>query len=200
MNKFLRFFINRRNRKKLKNQTPTIFASDCNGTFIMHDLGLQFRTPTVNLFFSAGDFVKFLGNVKGYLGKDLQDAGTSSSGYPLGRLDDIIIHFVHYADFAVAKEKWLARARRIDFNNVFVIMTDRNGCTYEIIREFDALPYPNKVIFTHKPYPEFTSAKYLPDFSHEECVGVLSGFKNKFGKRYLDEFDYIGFLNQYGKH
>lgn len=74
-------------------------------------------------------------------------------------------------------------------------MTDRDGCTYEQIKTFDELPYKNKVIFTHKEYPEFNSAFYIKGFENEEEVGILSNFRKYSWKRYLDDFNYVDFLN-----
>ena len=46
---------------------PTVFASNCNGGVMTHDLGLQFKSPTVNLFIRPKEYVKFLGNLRHYL-------------------------------------------------------------------------------------------------------------------------------------
>lgn len=35
-----------RKKRKLKNLTPTIIASNCNGEFIYYDMNLKFRSPT----------------------------------------------------------------------------------------------------------------------------------------------------------
>lgn len=74
-------------------------------------------------------------------------------------------------------------------------MTDRDGCSYQDIKEFNSLPYKNKVIFTSKPYPEFSSSFFFKDFKGKNEVGILSSFRKKSIKRFLDEFNYIKFLN-----
>lgn len=52
---------------------------------------------------------------------------------------------------------------------------------------------------THKQYPEIKSAYYIPGFENKDGVGVLLYFKKQFlVRRYLDEFDYIAFLNGEG--
>lgn len=182
-------------RRKLINHAPTIISSNCNGGIILHDLGLKFNTPTINLYFSTVDFLKFVSDLNGYLKNDLTET-ESSYKYPAGRLGDITIYFMHYSSFAEAKTKWDERKKRIDMNNLFIMMTDRNGCTYEMIKEFDRLPYNHKVVFTHKPYPEFQSAVYMKGFENDSKVGVLSDWKPGFWKRrYIDDFDYVSFLN-----
>ena len=56
-----------RKKKRLKNQNFTIISRDCFGTFVYHNLGLQYKTPTVNLFFSKEDFITFVSNLKEFL-------------------------------------------------------------------------------------------------------------------------------------
>lgn len=86
---------------------------------------------------------------------------------------------MHYRSEQEAKEKWEARSQRLNFDNLFIIMTDKyrgKGVDYEHLQAFDNLPYPNKVVFTHKPYPEFKSAFYIKGFENENEVGDLFTF------------------------
>lgn len=116
--------------------------------------------------------------------------------YPVGKLDDVIIYFVHYASFHEAKEKWEERKKRINYNNLFFIFTERDGCNYEMIKEFENLPYKNKVVFTIKKYPEITSSICLPHTVINSEVRDLCSYKNLFTKqRWIDTFDYVAFLN-----
>jgi uncharacterized protein (DUF1919 family) len=195
---FFRSVINKRNIKRLTNNNPTIISSNCNGGVILHDLNLQFFTPTVNLFMFPKDFLKFVGNLNYYLSSDAElNQVESTLFYPVGRLIDIEIHFMHYPTFEEAKEKWFDmfdRCKRIQGDNIFLMMTDRDGCTYEDMVDFDKLPY-KKVIFTNKPYSEIKSSFYIRGFEDKDSVGVLSEEKNLMGIRYLDKFDYVSFLN-----
>lgn len=185
----------KRKQRRLNNSHPTIIASNCNGGYILHDLGLRFNTPTINLFFLPGDYLKFITNIDKYLDTELIEIKSELS-YPVGILGDIRIFFMHYNSFEEAKEKWMERAKRIDKNNLFFMMTDKNGCTYEQMKKFDNLPYPNKLIFTHKPQPDIRSAVYIKGFESEGEVGILSDWKPGFWKRrYLDDYDYVSFLN-----
>lgn len=189
-------FINKPNRKRLINKTPSIISSNCNGGIIYHDLDLKFYSPTINLFFYPKDYIKFISNLKYYLNCELKSPpNVQKLEYPIGLIDDVMIHFLHYNTFEEAKEKWVDRAKRVNYDNLFFIMTDRDGCTYQDIYNFDLLPYKNKVIFTSKNYPEFKSAFYINEFNRLGEVGILSSFKKKSIKRYLDDFDYVLFLN-----
>ena len=189
-----RIYIERK-RRKLKNHNPTIIASNCNGGYILHDLGLRFNTPTINLFILATDYLKFVKNLDYYLAQELEEI-ESNLDYPVGKLADIRIFFMHYKSFDEAKQKWVERSKRIDKNNIFLMMTDKNVCTHDLMIEFDNLPYKNKVIFTHKPQPDIRSAVYIKGFESEGEVGILSDWKPGFWKRrYLDDYDYVSFLN-----
>ena len=186
-------------KKRLKNITPTIISSNCNGEFIYYDMNLQFRSPTINLSFEMNDYVKMLENLKWYMEQPILPHEDLRYDYPTGMLGDIEILFNHYETFEYAVKKWEERKKRIDWDNLFVLAIDGDGCTYDSIQRFDRLPYKNKVIFTHIPYPEIQSAYYIKGFEKEDGVGVILHFKKQFWvRRYLDEFDYVSFLNGKG--
>ncbi len=199
--------INIRNRKRLKNMNPTIISSNCNGAVILHDLGLRLNTPTVNAGMSPKDYIKFLKNLGYYLSQELIEITENKDKYYLGELrgdqkgyyiahlGDLVVFFGHYKSFEQAKCKWQERVKRVNKNNIFIMMTDRDGCTYDDIKEFDKLTYKNKVIFTNKKYEEIKSSYYIKGFEDKESVGVLIWYKNRFGKRYIDDFDYVRWLN-----
>ncbi len=87
--------------------------------------------------------------------------------------------------------------KRIDWNNVYYIMNDRNGCTYEDIIEFDNLKTKRKVIFTHIPYENIDSAYYLRGFEDEPCVGVVSAFDGRhILNRTMDQFNWCEWFNE----
>ena len=117
--------------------------------------------------------------------------------YPIGVLDDVNIYFQQYATEEEAREKWVERSKRINFQNLFIMFTDRDGCTYQDLCDFEALPYKNKVVFTHRLYPEFDSAYYIRGWEKQECVGMCANYVNKFSwKKYYDQFDYVSWFNQ----
>ena len=185
-------------RIKLKNRNFSVISSNCNGGVILNDLGIKFNTPTINLFFYPEDFLDFVSNIKEYLKYDLIEE-KSNFNYPVGSLNNIKIYFMHYENFQEAKEKWNLRKKRINYNNLFIMFTDRDGCTYEQIKRFNELPYKNKVMFTHKPYPEFEYCYYIEGFENQESVGILSDYITNTSKRYLHKFNFVKWLNNGGK-
>ena len=183
----------------MKNWQPTIIASNCIGTFMYYDMKLQFRSPTINLSFDMNDYVRFLEKLPWYLEQPVIPCEDDRFDYPCGMVGDVEIRFNHYKTIEEAIAKWNERKQRIDWDNLFIIAIDGDNCTYESLRRFDALPYKNKVIFTHKPYPEISSAYYLRGFEDHEGICQPTDFKNQFLiRRYMDQFDYISFLNGKG--
>ncbi len=104
---------------------------------------------------------------------------------------------MHYNNEQTAKDCWERRAKRINFDNLFFMLTERDGCTYEDLKEFDNLPFKNKVAFTHKKYKEIKSSFYIKGFEKENCLGNLYLFTTKFfGKKGYDQFNFVKWLNK----
>lgn len=184
-----------RKRMRLKNKGFSVISSNCSGTFIYNDLNLLYTSPTVNLSIGMNDFVRMVKNLEWYMTQKLAEIKNKKE-YPVGMLGDIEIHFIHYHTFEEAVRKWEKRKKRINWNNLFIIGTDKDGCTYETMENFEQLPYKNKVIFTHVKYPEFSSAYYIKGFEEEKELGAITNFREQFFlRRYLDDFDYVKFLN-----
>ena len=177
--------------------TPTIIASNCVGTIIYHDMRMPWNSPTVNLMIPMNDFVKFVENIRWYIKQPLHFLDDSEHSYPVGILGDIKIFFVHYQSKDEALEKWEIRKKRINWEQLFIIGCEKDGCTYETLQKFEKLPYKNKVILTRKKYPEFASSVQIRGFEDEQELGTLTNFKPQIVKRrYLDDFDYISFLQK----
>ena len=184
-------------RRMLRNRDICLLSNNCNGAMILHDLGLRFNSPFVNLWLEADDFVKYLSNIEHYRNCKLTFVNNALYNYPVGKLDDIMIYFMHYKNEEQAQTKWEQRSRRIDIGHLFIIMTEKENCSYNTLIKFDSLPYQNKVVLTHKSYSEIKSSFYIKGFEDQKELGILSNFKKGqvFGKRYYDDFDFISFFN-----
>ena len=184
-------------KRKLRNYNPTIISSNCNGGIIYHDLNLPFNSPTINLSMDTDDFIKLVSNMKYYLGQEIVEIEDKNYQFPCGMLDDIKIRFNHYDTFEEAVYKWNERKKRINWDNIYIMGIDGDKASYSSLKKFDKLPYKNKVIFTHRDYPEIKSSYKISGFEDKDEVGVLIYFKKKFFiRRYLDDFDYVSFLNK----
>ena len=185
----------KRKKHKLKNRNPSIISNNCVGGVISHDLGQQFCSPTVNLYFRAEEYIRFLRNLKYYLSLDVVEL-QSDLPYPVGIIDDVRIFFMHYSDFEQARQKWNERKKRVDFSNLYVMMTEKEECTQDVMEQFDSLEYRKKVLFTHLPHSELKCAHYISGFENENEMGILTDQKDSFWqRRYIDDYDYVSFLN-----
>lgn len=198
VNKFQRMTINRRLRSRLTNHGMTVISANCVGAFILHDLGEPFNSPFVNLYLSPKDFIQYLKNMDFYQNQTLTFV-QSEKTYPVGKLGDLEIHFMHYHSEKDAYEKWNERSARINKRNLFIVMTnkDSNEVPYDLLVEFDHLPFKNKILFTHKSYPELSSTVYIKGFEKDNQVGDLFAFSGWNGRKYYDQFDYVKWFNQH---
>jgi len=199
---------NRREKKFLeslrcrnKNTNPTIVCNNCIAGIIYHNLGLKFSSPTVNLFFKE-DYVEFAKNFEYYSKCELIETKIGGVEYPVGKLvpnDEehipITVHFRHYKSFEEAKNKWFERYSRVDFNNLFFIYEFYDDIyDEELLYEFEKIPY-NKVILTHKKIDGLKNDFVLSCYQQNKPVAKVMRYRGLSGKRYLDEFDYVAFLN-----
>ena len=197
INKIQRIFINRQLKSRLQNHGMTVISANCVGAFILHDLNEPFNSPFVNLYLSPNDFVRYLQNIEFYQRQSLTFI-QSEKPYPVAKLADLKVHFMHYRNSQEAQQKWLARSARMNLDNLFIMMTDKDdaqGIAYEDLAAFDQLPFKNKVVFTRKPYPEFKSAFYIKGFEKQNQVGDLFTFSGWNGVKYYDQFDYVAWIN-----
>lgn len=185
------------NRKKLVNTDFSIIASNCIGGNISHDLGVRFNSPFINLWICPKDYIKLLSSLKTYLNYPLKFVVEKDISYPVAYLNDIKLYFQHYENCEIAEQKWNERVSRINYDNLFITFTDRDGCTEKDLEEFDRLPYPNKVVFTHKPYTNISSAYYIKGFENDSSVGILSNYESEESiVKYYNQFDFVKWLNK----
>ena len=192
--------INPKYRKRLKNKDFSIISNDCLGGVICKDLRCRFNSPTVNFYFTAEDYIKFISNLKEYIEngqlQDISKAGEYVKVLIQIPEDQIIAHCIHYKTAEEFIEKWNSRKTRINYENCFFMMNDRNGCREEHLRAFDMLAYKNKVCFVHKEYPEYRSTFFIKGSETNGMVKGMTDYKRSFGiKRRYDDFDFVAWLN-----
>lgn len=181
------------------NKKPTIICNNCTAGFLLHDLSLQFRTPTINLqFYSFEDFYHFVMNLNELQFSELQEV-VSSYKYPVAELklrsgNVIRIGFVHYHTFNEANEIWKKRFERVDFNNLYVLY--EGHISKDDVVKFDEITYPKAILSDKDDDLEKKYSFYHGfDFYDTWYPGKVGDYKGYFSlKRYLDEFDYVSFL------
>lgn len=100
-------------RRRLKNKIFTIICDNCWAGKVYQELGLPYQTPFVGMFVFSPDYIKMLKNLKHYLSGNIPLTFVKKSkyikdfdnAYPLALLDDIEMHFLHYADEAEGIQK-----------------------------------------------------------------------------------------------
>lgn len=208
-------------RAKLKNHDFSIIANTCMGGVVSNSLGEQFRSPTVNVLMSEYQFIAFCKYLKEYSKCPVEELTREEweqfrdvthpvgvlrgykipNGYlPDIKLPDIMLLFVHYRTFEEAKQKWEERFKRVNYDNLYLLMDCAMNASDEILDEFNALPHAHKVDFTHKEDPERWPCNYRYSFYTEEkfSSGCVYNIVNKglVEYKWLHEFDFITWLNE----
>lgn len=198
--RYLRRIERYRNRKRLKNKSFSLVTNNCIGGIISHDMHLRFLSPTVNLSFTNEGFILFCQHLVHYLSIPVEEVNSDNS-YPVGVLKgdygDVLLYFMHYGSFPEAKQKWEERASRVDMENLFIVM-EAQKCDESVLRQFDELEFPNKVILTDGYHPGIGCSFPVKDGFYDEGYfnGKILSYP-KFGlRRYLDRFDYVSFFNK----
>ena len=191
--------INKRNRSRFQNPDVSILSMNCIGGVLAHDLGIRFNSPTVNLYMRAEDFIRFCENLPYYLSIEKMVPCTDPElvgerNYPVAYLGDLVLYLVHYASVEEADRKWQERKTRVRMDNLVILATDRDGMTEELKDRFEKLPY-RKAMFTKKPDPAHPSCVYIPGFELEQSLGLITEPIGSWGKRAIDRFDWVAFLN-----
>lgn len=198
-------------RRKLKNHNFSIISNTCVGGVISNSFDERFNSPTVNLIIFPDEFIIFCENLKEYSTCPLEEPlehekPEGSFSYPLGiirgeqnGLPDIIVRFVHYSSFDEAKKKWEERFKRVNYDNIFILMEVGIYATERIMDKFESLSYTNKVFISMFSKSERWPHNYTFSF-YDKDVYVEGNIYNSFNRglaqyRWLDEFDYTTWLN-----
>lgn len=147
---------------QLKNRHVCLISQNCIGGVFSHDMGLPFLSPTVNLYFSGGDFVRFAAELPRYLA--MEPEMYWEENYPMGKLGELTIHFMHYDNCTQAKQAWLRRAQRVVPQQVVLLCTDMEDFSAAVFEQWRQLPYP-KILFTgQEAFARDENSVYFPEF------------------------------------
>lgn len=185
----------------------TIISNTCIGGRLYHDYHQKFLSPTIDFYMEPKDFVKFCINLEHYLTftpEPMPDFKIEHlSNFLFCKIGDLIAAFGHTNDsYEKIIENWEKRKRRVNFDNIVVICTDRKvfekpftRCSDDVVKDFGNIPY-KKVLFTTKKFDwEYTS--YLKTFEGENGTPEATRpSPTKEGKYILEEdgFDLDDFL------
>ena len=184
--------INRfRAKKRNKNNNFSLICGNCMGGYIYHQLGVKFFSPTINLMILQPDLFKMVKDLKNYE-KGFVDK--TKGIIPVGEINGVKVNFTHYKSFDDAITKWEERFLRINWDNVYLIMTDRDGLTKEQIYELKNLNYKKILVFTANKY-DLPYCFQIKKYEKEKCVGNILK-KTLSGKWEFEKyFDWVAWLN-----
>lgn len=186
--------------KQVKNKEFSIICNNCWAGHIYQKLEIPYYTPTVGLLFYMPCYILFLENLDFYLKKELVFIEVSKyeianhkrkdEWYPIAKLNDIEIHFLHYETQEEAAKKWNSRKARINKSNFLVVGSERDLCDELIIRRFQKLPYKNKVFFTAKKYENDEFLVHIKDYEKQGFIGDIYA-KNELIHKYFNVFKWL---------
>ena len=138
---------------------------------LYYQYGMQFLSPLINVQVPPYDFIKFCKNLDYYLSLDLKETqdysqdwissiGLGKIDFPVGKLGDITIYFVHYKTFKEAYEAWNRRKKRVNKRNIFVVLFDVNP-NINKLEEFNKLKYKHKLYMYYKGHFNDENAFYV---------------------------------------
>ena len=190
-------------------RSASILYNNCLGGVVLHELGLRFDTPTINLFFHSMDFFTFAEHLEHYLSADLTPClhplHQPEIEYPVmtlpgnETLPDLELHFLHYRSTEEAVSAWERRKARLDRNDLSLVWTFSFGTYTEAdYARFEAIPIARKVAFVNRPVDteKYPHLFYIKGFEKERSLGQIINYSGLFGKRYYDSFPWIDWLLQ----
>ncbi|MCF8463891.1 MAG: DUF1919 domain-containing protein [Flavobacteriales bacterium] len=143
------------------NRSFSIIANNCWGAEVCKHYNLPFNTPIIGLFFYPDCYLKFVENLEKNLTTEIGFIQQSKYhhapvAYPVGLVNGVEIHFLHYKSEQEAFDKWTRRSKRVSFKDGEVLFKfdDRDGATPAHIHRYFELGLPNAICFTKQAYPE----------------------------------------------
>lgn len=175
--------INHELRRKIYNTNCSIISSNCIGGIIYHDLGFEFLSPTINMYFNSEDFSKLITNLEKYM--SIYPKTIKKDPFPVLLLEDIKLFCLHYKTHIEAIKAWERRKKRINYGNIFVIATDRDCKNKEDLHLIDKSKY-DKVIFVSTKDHKLNNGIYVPGYQNQ--VGHLDRFIDESGYREYEKY------------
>lgn len=111
-------------RRRVKNRRFLLIASDCNGGLLLHDLGMQFTMPTVNMAFHR--FEKLCTHLDEYLAMTPVPMDAPERSYPMFTLGEAVIEGTHYK----SREEFLAPGSAVCSASTPAARRDMRSCSW----------------------------------------------------------------------
>lgn len=158
---------------------------------MLHDLGLKFNSPFVNLWINSVDFLTLCSNPIDLIQNGELEPTESDLPYPVGHIEGHTIYFQHYGSFEEAKTVWNRRIERIDWDDTWILLVKRTVPTLEDRELFETLPNEHKLLLEPNGSTTSRQSLALPKATKKDgTLPILTDYSGLFGVRYYDEFDF----------
>lgn len=202
-NNFIRRHAVKKMRRELVNTNASFLTPNCIGGILFHDLGLKFMSPTVNLMMTQRDFLLFVLHLDDYLNGTFHFFEHEEYTCPCAKLSpmngeqEITVHFTHYHSQEEALQKWEERKHRIDKNNLFILIEERDGISKEELSLLSNLRVKGIVAFSCNEYPDLPYTVCLSKYTQAGEVGNILQQSHLTGKREYEKFfDFVKWFNE----
>ena len=202
----LRILHEKHMQKRLRCDRFSLISQICVGGVIYHMLGLQFQSPTVDMYMDGESYIKLAENPQKYMVElepfpimeDYVEEGKDP--YPVIGVGDIRLYCMHYTSCKEAMEAWKRRSKRMDFNKCMAIATEWDlGYDENLIARFLELPYP-KVLFTKSKMEDkntvFCDERAWNKRAKTIDVPLLTCYKHGYKRCFEEVFDAVDWLNE----
>lgn len=192
----------KRSVKRLHDKEFCIVANNCLGSRFYKILKRGYNTPFVGLFMMPECFSKLVSDFDRYMDlpiqfvqdskySDIDAARRDGPQYPIGLLNDLEIHFLHYDTEAEATEKWMRRVermRQLRRDDIYFVMIANGACEDDMIERFFGEGLQNKIYFHRRKELERPGCVYIP--SKEDDMGNLYAQY----QRFVGRFDFADWI------
>ncbi|WP_028515425.1 DUF1919 domain-containing protein [Ruminococcus flavefaciens] len=194
-------------RIRIKDKDFTLIAQNCIGGVIYSQLGIEFKSPTINMFIEDENFVKLVDNLPYYLSTkpypiedSYIDPIDSSICYPKIGVGDIELCCLHYKDCKSAIAAWERRCKRINLKKVYVIGNSWNMHNdRELIKHIADCKYPVHIFTTddmkYKNCQQLPGEKWIIDKRGIVRPNITDTVPGSYLKYYETFFDFVSWLN-----
>lgn len=174
----------------IKDSDVSIVSDTCISGNLYNRLGLRFNTPFINTRIHQDDYIKLINNIDYYINEPLHnytdnklniedinlnitksDINWGRTGYPYGKLGDLLIHCVHDTSYDEYLIKWNKRKARFNSRNMVALMVIDND---EIAREFHESKFNGKkvgIYYKKTPYKEILCLNEWEDINIRHKFG-----------------------------
>ena len=142
------------------------------------------------------DYLKFVLNLKYYISLELEFID-SQYNHPVAKLDDITIYFNHYKNNSDANKSWEERKKRINYDNLFLIMYDKDGITKEDLEKLKDVKCKGKIVISNNDYSDLDYVLKIPvDMENPNTRYRLDKDEWTGKRRFEKRFNYVEWFNR----